>query len=89
VDTAPSWDLLDNLGRKAVAAIADLGHHRWLSLKSLSGKPANNVTRPLRWLVRVNKRSQRHDKQRLARKASWSIIAAIRLRIFGEANPIK
>src|ERR1019366_9303993 len=38
--------LLDNLGRKAVAAIADLGHHGWLSLKSLSGKPTDNVTRP-------------------------------------------
>src|SRR5580693_6089438 len=31
--------LLDNRGREAVAAIADLGHHRWLRLKSLNGKP--------------------------------------------------
>src|ERR1700730_10810620 len=38
--------LLDNLGREAVAAIADLGHHRWLRLKSLNGKPAHDVTRP-------------------------------------------
>jgi hypothetical protein len=38
---------LDNLGREAVAAIADLGHHRWLRLKSLNGKPAHHdVTRP-------------------------------------------
>jgi hypothetical protein len=29
--------LLENLGREAVAAIADLGHHRWLRLKE-SGK---------------------------------------------------
>src|SRR5580704_13273775 len=39
--------LLDNLGREAVAAITDLGHHRWLRLKSLNGKPAHDVTRPL------------------------------------------
>jgi hypothetical protein len=38
--------LLNNLGREAVAAITDLGHHRWLRLKSLSGKPTNDVTRP-------------------------------------------
>jgi hypothetical protein len=25
--------LLDDFGREAVAAIADLGHHRWLRLK--------------------------------------------------------
>jgi hypothetical protein len=37
---------LDNLRREAVAAIADLGHHRWLRLKSLNGKPAHDVTRP-------------------------------------------
>ena len=40
--------LLDDFGREAVAAIADLGHHRWLRLKSLNGKPTNNVTRPAR-----------------------------------------
>src|SRR5208283_4454603 len=34
--------LLDDFGREAVAAIADLGHHRWLRLKSLNGKPTNN-----------------------------------------------
>ena len=51
VDTTPSWDLLDNLGREAVAAIADLGHHQWLRLKSLNGKPTNNVTRPVGGLV--------------------------------------
>ena len=38
--------LLDDFGREAVAAIADLGHHQWLRLKSLNGKPTNNVTRP-------------------------------------------
>ena len=38
--------LLDNLGREPVAAIADLGHHRWLRLKSRNGKPADNVTWP-------------------------------------------
>src|SRR5208337_3106954 len=37
--------LLDNLGREAVAAIDDLGHHRWLRLKARNGKPADNVTR--------------------------------------------
>src|SRR3984893_2297297 len=39
--------LLDDFGREAVAAIADLGHHRWLRLKSLNGKPAGDVTMPL------------------------------------------
>jgi hypothetical protein len=29
-----------------VAAIVDLGHHRWLRLKARNGKPANSVTRP-------------------------------------------
>ena len=29
--------LLDNLGREAVAAIINLGHHRWLRLKSRNG----------------------------------------------------
>jgi hypothetical protein len=38
--------LLDNLGREAVAAIADLDHHRWLRLMVIDGKPADNVTRP-------------------------------------------
>src|SRR5208282_5373243 len=37
--------LLDDFGREAVAAIADFGHHRWLRLKSLNGKPTDNVTR--------------------------------------------
>ncbi|MGA2639124.1 MAG: hypothetical protein ABSF11_15765, partial [Methylocella sp.] len=32
--------LLDNLGREAVAAIADLGHNRWLRLKPMNGKRA-------------------------------------------------
>src|SRR5450631_4271742 len=35
--------LLDNLGREPVAAIADLGHHRWLRLKSRNGKPNGDV----------------------------------------------
>jgi hypothetical protein len=39
--------LLDDLGREAVATIADLGHHRWLHLKSLNGKPTGDVTRPV------------------------------------------
>ena len=38
--------LLDNLGREAVAAIADLGHHRWLRLKVTDGKPNGDVTMP-------------------------------------------
>ncbi len=41
-----TYRLLDNLKREAVAAIVDLGHHRWLRLKALNGKPADNVTRP-------------------------------------------
>ena len=44
--------LLDDLGREAVAAIADLGHHRWLRLKSRNGKPTDNVTMPLRALYK-------------------------------------
>jgi hypothetical protein len=45
--------VLDDFGREAVAAIADLGHHRWLRLKSLNGKPAGDVTMPVglhRWI---------------------------------------
>jgi hypothetical protein len=38
--------LLDDLGRKAVAAIADLGHHRWLRLNVTDGKPNGDVTMP-------------------------------------------
>jgi hypothetical protein len=45
--------LLDNLGREAVAAIADLGHHRWLRLKPRNGKPTDNVTRPLCGILAV------------------------------------
>ena len=38
--------LLDDFGREAVAAIADLGHHRWLRLKVIVGKPNGDVTMP-------------------------------------------
>jgi hypothetical protein len=38
--------LLDDFGREAVAAIADLGHHRWLWLKVTDGKPNGDVTMP-------------------------------------------
>ena len=38
--------LLDDFGREAVAAIADLGHHRWLRLKVTDGKPNGDVTIP-------------------------------------------
>ena len=38
--------LLDDFGREAVAAIADLGHHRWLRLKVIDGKPNGDVTMP-------------------------------------------
>ncbi len=44
-DTKPDR-LLDDLGREAVAAIADLGHHRWLRLKVTDGKPNGDVTMP-------------------------------------------
>jgi hypothetical protein len=44
--------LLDDFGREAVAAIADLAYHRWLRLKSLNGKPTDNVTRPPELLFR-------------------------------------
>jgi hypothetical protein len=39
--------MLDDFGRKAVAAIADLGHYRWLRLKPMNGKRAYDVTMPL------------------------------------------
>src|SRR5271157_1972009 len=38
--------LLDDFGREAVAAIAALGHHRWLRLKVTDGKPTGDVTMP-------------------------------------------
>ncbi len=38
--------LLDDFGREAVAAIADLDHHRWLRLKVTDGKPNGDVTMP-------------------------------------------
>ena len=38
--------LLDDFGREVVAAIADLGHHRWLRLKVIDGKPNGDVTIP-------------------------------------------
>jgi hypothetical protein len=38
--------LLDNLGREAIAAIAELGHHQWLRLKVADAKPNDDVTRP-------------------------------------------
>src|SRR3984893_11393995 len=37
---------LDDFGREAVAAIVDLGHHRWLRMKVTDGKPAGDVTMP-------------------------------------------
>src|SRR6202022_844805 len=40
--------LLDDFGREAVAAVADLGHHRWLRLKVTDGKPNGDVTMPSR-----------------------------------------
>ena len=50
--------LLDDLGREAVAAIADLGHHRWLRLKSLNGKPTDNVTRRLGIISRESNQTE-------------------------------
>src|ERR1700730_11839651 len=38
--------LLDDFVREAVAAIADLSHHRWLRLKVTDGKPNGDVTMP-------------------------------------------
>ena len=31
--------VLDDPGRKAVSAVADLGHHSWLTLQVSAGKP--------------------------------------------------
>src|SRR3984893_12713501 len=45
--------LLDDFGREAVAAIADLGHHRWLRLKVTDGKPAGDVTMPANLLSEI------------------------------------
>src|ERR1700730_8656410 len=59
--------LLDDFGREAVAAIADLGHHRRLRLKVTDGKPNGDVTMPasmLRW--------------RLEMKTGWSLRPAKR-----------
>jgi hypothetical protein len=44
--------LFNNLGREAVAAIADLDHHLWLRLKSLTDKLTGDVTKPLRQYCR-------------------------------------
>ena len=41
--------LLDDFGREAVAAIADLGHHRRLRLTVTDGKPNGDVTMPSRY----------------------------------------
>ena len=38
--------LLDDFGREAVAAIADIGHYRWLRLRVTDGKPNGDVTMP-------------------------------------------
>src|ERR1039458_2059268 len=38
--------LLDDFGREAVAAIAALGHHRWLRLKVTDGELNGDVTMP-------------------------------------------
>src|SRR5580692_3575944 len=43
--------LLDDFGREAVAAIADLGHHRWLRLKVTDSKPNGDVTMPVMTLI--------------------------------------
>ena len=43
--------LLDDFGREALAAIADLGHHRWLRLKPMNGKRPRDVTMPIRSLT--------------------------------------
>src|SRR5208282_2132547 len=48
--------LLDDFGREAVAAIADLGHHRWLRLKVTDGKPNRDVTMPTASLSANGKR---------------------------------
>src|SRR5580692_9041725 len=48
--------LLDDFGREAVAAIADLGHHRWLRLKVTDSKPNGDVTMPSRSFVRLERR---------------------------------
>jgi hypothetical protein len=64
--------VLDDFGREAVAAIADLGHHRWLRLKSLNGKPAGDVTMPVglhRWI-----RSAPHDDANLTFKLGRATI---------------
>src|ERR1035437_3957426 len=45
--------LLDNLGREAVAAIVDLGHHRWLRLKVTDCKSNGDVTMPSPKLFRT------------------------------------
>src|ERR1019366_7693827 len=44
--------LLDDFGREAVAAIAALGHHRWLRLKVTDGKPNGDVKEPLQAVSR-------------------------------------
>jgi hypothetical protein len=38
--------LLDDFGRESMAATANLGHHRWLWLKVINGKPNGEVTMP-------------------------------------------
>src|ERR1700730_12934420 len=38
---------LDDFQREAVAAVADLSHHRWSRLKVTDGKPNGHVTMPL------------------------------------------
>jgi hypothetical protein len=37
---------LDDFGREAVAAIADLDHRLWLRMKVTDGKPNGDVTMP-------------------------------------------
>ncbi len=53
--------LLDDLGRKAVAAKADLGHHPWLRLKSLDGGSTPDVTRSLPSLLQKRNRASRSE----------------------------
>src|SRR2546421_7776673 len=60
--------LLDDFGREAVAAIADLGHHRRLRLKVTDGKPNGDVTMPSR--VSFNNSSLSRPLK-LSMKAFW------------------
>jgi hypothetical protein len=45
-ESATKVNLLDYFVREAMAATANLGHHRWLWLKVINGKPNGVVTTP-------------------------------------------